>query len=371
MPVIKCSHAIRDVRTARLATRPRRHRPRRPVGRRCATWPRPPTIGPSSRSGSTTISTPSRCRRRTSHPRGLDADGGVRGLDQPGAARPDVHLHGLPQPGLPGEGRRHDRRDLRRPGRDGHRRRLVRARVARLRLRLPRAPATGSACSTRACRSCGSSGRPARPRSTASTTRSTARSAARCRSRTAASRCGSPAAASARRCGSPRKYAQYTNFDATPEVFTRKSEILAEHCKDVGTDFDAIVRSANFNVIIGETDKDVADKLAWVAFALRAADRRPSRSSGTIEMLSSGPLVGTPEQIVEQLTELSRPRAGLHDRLLRRRGLRPQQHRAVRQQGHPGARGLGRPGSSGPCVLSDRSLQTDLTGVIFLALFWH
>ena len=60
------------------------------------------------------------------------------------------------------------------------------------------------------------------------------------------------------------KYAQYTNFDATPDVFRRKSEILAQHCKDVGTDFDAIVRSANFNVIIGETEKDVADKLDWV-----------------------------------------------------------------------------------------------------------
>ena len=41
------------------------------------------------------------------------------------------------------------------------------------------------------------------------------------------------------------KYAQYTNFDVTPEVFRRKSEILAGHCADVGTDYDAIVRSAS------------------------------------------------------------------------------------------------------------------------------
>src|SRR5947209_3580241 len=60
------------------------------------------------------------------------------------------------------------------------------------------------------------------------------------------------------------RYAQYTNFDATPEEFRRKSEILAAHCKDAGTEFDAIVRSSNFNVIIGETRKDVADKLDWV-----------------------------------------------------------------------------------------------------------
>ena len=72
------------------------------------------------------------------------------------------------------------------------------------------------------------------------------------------------------------QYAQYTNFDATPDVFKRKSEILAEHCKDVGTDFDAIARSANFNVIIGETEKDVADKLAWVRAHYEPLICRPS-----------------------------------------------------------------------------------------------
>ena len=52
-------------------------------------------------------------------------------------ARPDVHRHELPQSGLSGQGRSHRRRHLRRPHPDGHRRRLVRARVAGLRLRLP------------------------------------------------------------------------------------------------------------------------------------------------------------------------------------------------------------------------------------------
>ena len=47
------------------------------------------------------------------------------------------------------------------------------------------------------------------------------------------------------------KYAQYTNFDGTPEGFAHKSELLRGHCGDVGTDFDAIVRSANYNVAIG------------------------------------------------------------------------------------------------------------------------
>src|SRR5258708_26382278 len=99
------------------------------------------------------------------------------------------------------------------------------------------------------------------------------------------------------------KYARYTNFDATPDVFRRKSEILAQHCKDVGTDFGAIVRSSNFNVIVGESDTDVADKLNWVR-----AHYQPLIPAESVErnvaMLSSGPLLGTPEQIAEELSQL-------------------------------------------------------------------
>jgi F420-dependent oxidoreductase-like protein len=99
------------------------------------------------------------------------------------------------------------------------------------------------------------------------------------------------------------KYARYTNFDATPDVFRRKSEILAKHCKDVGTDFDAIVRSSNFNIVIGETDADVADKLDWVRAHYRPLI--PAESvDRNVAMLASGPLAGTPEQIAEHLHEL-------------------------------------------------------------------
>jgi F420-dependent oxidoreductase-like protein len=99
------------------------------------------------------------------------------------------------------------------------------------------------------------------------------------------------------------KYGRFTNFDATPDIFRRKSEILAQHCKDVGTDFGAIVRSSNFNIIIGETDADVADKIDWVR-----AHYRPLLPAESVErnvaMLSSGPLVGTSEQIAEELGKL-------------------------------------------------------------------
>jgi len=99
------------------------------------------------------------------------------------------------------------------------------------------------------------------------------------------------------------KYANYTNFAGDPETFRRKSEILAAHCRDVGTDFDAIVRSANYNVIVGETEKDVADRLAWLRSHLEPhlpADVLEQ----TVQSFRNGPLVGTPEQVAEKLTEL-------------------------------------------------------------------
>lgn len=98
------------------------------------------------------------------------------------------------------------------------------------------------------------------------------------------------------------KYARYTNFAGEPEVFRRKSEILAAHCEDVGTDFGAITRSSNFNVVIGESSKDVAAKFAWLRDHLGKyvpADQ----ADGQVENLKSGPLVGTPEQIAERLAE--------------------------------------------------------------------
>jgi F420-dependent oxidoreductase-like protein len=99
------------------------------------------------------------------------------------------------------------------------------------------------------------------------------------------------------------EHAQYTNFDGTPEVFAHKSQVLRGHCADIGRDFDEITRSANFNVVIGETESDVDDRFAWIEehYALTMPDRAPA----VTEDLRKGPLVGTPEQIVEKLRHLS------------------------------------------------------------------
>lgn len=98
------------------------------------------------------------------------------------------------------------------------------------------------------------------------------------------------------------EHAQYTNFDGTPEGFAHKSAVLAEHCAAIGRDLAEITRSANYNVVIGETEADVDDKIAWVEehYALTV----PAKAPGLAEDFRNGPLVGTPEQVVEKLTAL-------------------------------------------------------------------
>jgi F420-dependent oxidoreductase-like protein len=98
------------------------------------------------------------------------------------------------------------------------------------------------------------------------------------------------------------KYARYTNF--TPELgaFRHKSEVLAEHCREVGTDFDAIVRSANFSAIIGTSDADVKDRQR------RIRDRmsRYVPEAAADAMLSGGSegATGTTEQVIERIAKV-------------------------------------------------------------------
>lgn len=100
------------------------------------------------------------------------------------------------------------------------------------------------------------------------------------------------------------KYAQYTNFSSAPDDFTRKSQILADHCRDVGTDYDAIVRSANFNAVVGSSGAEVKDRLERI----RARQVPVAGEAAVDAMLSNvaspDSATGTPEQIVERLTRM-------------------------------------------------------------------
>lgn len=100
------------------------------------------------------------------------------------------------------------------------------------------------------------------------------------------------------------EYADYTNFDGTPETFEHKSGVLAEHCREIGRDYDEIVRSANYNVIIGANQKDIDGKLELTRYRFIDGGASESKADRQIEMLRNGPLVGTPEQISERLATL-------------------------------------------------------------------
>jgi F420-dependent oxidoreductase-like protein len=102
------------------------------------------------------------------------------------------------------------------------------------------------------------------------------------------------------------KYAQYTNFVGVPEDFSRKSEILKGHCDAVGTDYDKIVRSSNFNVAIGATEAEVQKRID----AARARLERyvgPEQAETAIAQQTgngTGAGIGTPAQIIEKLGAL-------------------------------------------------------------------
>jgi len=98
------------------------------------------------------------------------------------------------------------------------------------------------------------------------------------------------------------RYARYTNFDGTLEGFRRKSAVLEQHCADVGTDFGAITRSADYNVVLGRDEAEVADRLARLRARMESTGASPRQVEREMSSMAPHlPGVGTPEQVVEKL----------------------------------------------------------------------
>jgi F420-dependent oxidoreductase-like protein len=100
------------------------------------------------------------------------------------------------------------------------------------------------------------------------------------------------------------KYAQYTNYTSEPEGFSQKSALLADHCRDVGTDYDAIVRSANFNVVVGSSEKDVQDRVERIRSRLIGKANPEAVEAMLSNVTSPDSASGTPEQVVEKLQRM-------------------------------------------------------------------
>lgn len=100
------------------------------------------------------------------------------------------------------------------------------------------------------------------------------------------------------------KYAQYTNFTPEAEGFAHKSAVLQEHCREVGTDYDAIVRSGNFNVVIGDSETDVKARIARIRERQVAVANEGAVDAMLGTLNSPDSPCGTTEQVVEKIQAL-------------------------------------------------------------------
>jgi F420-dependent oxidoreductase-like protein len=95
------------------------------------------------------------------------------------------------------------------------------------------------------------------------------------------------------------RYAAYTNFGMEFDEFVHKSNVLRGHCEEVGSDFETIVRSTNFNVVCGETEQEVDDRIG------RIKDRySPFVDDDRLERIEAmfRKFAGTPDQLIAELT---------------------------------------------------------------------
>jgi len=100
------------------------------------------------------------------------------------------------------------------------------------------------------------------------------------------------------------QYASYTNFDGTPEGFAHKSEVLKGHCDKLGRPFDEIVRSSNYNVMIGRDEAELAERKRVLAERL-GRYLSPAKAESAVGEYHPGSIgYGTPEQIVEKLSKV-------------------------------------------------------------------
>lgn len=100
------------------------------------------------------------------------------------------------------------------------------------------------------------------------------------------------------------KYAHYTNFTSEAAGFAHKSEVLQQHCREVGTDYDAIVRSADFNVVIGESEADVTARIARIRERQVTVADEAAVDAMLRTLTSPDSACGTTEQVVERLRKL-------------------------------------------------------------------
>ena len=85
------------------------------------------------------------------------------------------------------------------------------------------------------------------------------------------------------------RLADRSNFGGNPDEFSHKCEVLKDHCKAVGRDYDEITKTWSPELFVRETEQEVVDagsKSFW---------------GEPFESWRAGNLVGTPGQVAEKL----------------------------------------------------------------------
>ena len=91
------------------------------------------------------------------------------------------------------------------------------------------------------------------------------------------------------------RHADCSNFGGRPEEFAHKCEVLRQHCKDVGRDYDEIRKTWSPEMLIRETEAELDDLDVSTLHGSQAWGREPKES------WRAGNLVGTPEQVAEKI----------------------------------------------------------------------
>ena len=92
------------------------------------------------------------------------------------------------------------------------------------------------------------------------------------------------------------KYGDYGNWDVDVNGFVEKSNILQDHCENVGRDFDEIGRTLHTNVLIAQNRKDLDTKV----------ERLATYTNIPKDYYYDRPLIGTKEEVfatIEQYKE--------------------------------------------------------------------
>ena len=85
------------------------------------------------------------------------------------------------------------------------------------------------------------------------------------------------------------RLADASNFGGKPHEFKHKIEVLQQHCKDVGRDYDEIQKTMSGEIFLRESESEV-----------KAAGTR-SIIGEPVDSWTEGNLVGTPDQVAEKI----------------------------------------------------------------------